>query len=235
MPLTGPEVVRSWESEYRRRRYLDEPPLGFVKDIQSAIAAHRLGSAKGLYIGCGNGRNYVPLSDGDLDLVGLDISRTALIQLTQRMPGVVRPLVRGDLRAVRARARFSLVIAIQVLQHGDEADAHRAVLRARELVAPDGLICIRVNAVGTEPEFAHEVIEAGDDGRFTVRYRAGPKKGLAIHFFSAPELEGLLGEGFRPVLLLRSVVTARTLPNPGQWVQWEGIWSRKPRPPQLEI
>ncbi|MFZ1022858.1 MAG: class I SAM-dependent methyltransferase [Thermoplasmata archaeon] len=232
--MTSPAVVRSWESEYRHRRYLDEPPIDFVKEIQSALAARGLSSAKGLYIGCGNGRNYVPLANGGLDLVGLDISFTALRQLTQRTPEQVRPLVRGDLRALDTRVRFAVVIAIQVFQHGSEATTHRAVLAAREHVAPGGLFCIRVNAIGTEPEFAHEVVEQGEDGRFTVQYHAGPKEGVTIHFFSRPELEGLVGDGFLPVLPLRSIVTARSPPPRGHWIQWEGIWSRRSNAARIE-
>jgi hypothetical protein len=232
--MTDRSVLRSWESEYRNHRYLDEPPVPFVKDIQAATAARGMGNAKGLYVGCGNGRNFVPLVEGGLDLVGLDISRTALTQLAQRLTNPALPIVRGDLRALDSRVQFPLVIGIQVFQHGDEATAHHAILRARDHVAPGGLLCIRVNAVGTEPEFAHEVVEQGDDGRFTVRYAAGPKGGLAIHFFSGSELEGLAGKGFLPVIPLRRVVTVRVPPKQGQWVQWEGIWLRQSRAPRVE-
>jgi SAM-dependent methyltransferase len=232
--MTDPAVVRSWESEYRRRRYLDEPPLEFIQDIQSALAARGLSFAKGLYVGCGNGRNFVPLVNGGLDLVGLDISRTALSQLTQRIPKRAGRLVRGDLRALDTSVRFSVVIAIQVLQHGNEATTHQAMAHALALVAPGGLFCIRVNAVGTEPEFAHDLTERGEDGRFTVRYTDGPKRGVLIHFFSGPELETLVGADLLPVLPLRRVVIHRTPPQSGQWVQWEGIWSRKSDPRDSE-
>lgn len=226
--MTDPSVTESWELEYLDRRYLDDPPVPFVEDILSVANACGLGSATGLYIGCGNGRNYLPLVAGGLDLVGLDISATALAQLAERAPERAARLVHGDLSALSANARYSLVIAIQVLQHGNEGTTHREVLHAGDRVAPGGLFCIRVNAVGTEPEYAHDVVERGDDGRFTVRYTAGPKRGLDIHFFSEPELSGLVEDGFSSVLPLRSSVTRRTAPKKGQWVQWEGIWKREP-------
>jgi hypothetical protein len=47
-----------------------------VDDI--ITAARDAGISRGLYIGCGNGRNYIPLSEAGLDLTGLDISVTAI-------------------------------------------------------------------------------------------------------------------------------------------------------------
>jgi Methyltransferase domain len=228
--VTGRSITSSWEAEYRNGRYLDEPPVPFVADILAAAKSQGLGSATGLYVGCGNGRNYLPLVAGGLDLTGLDISPTALSQLTEGGPQRAAHLVCGDPSSLAADLHYPIVIAIQVLQHGNEETTHREVLRARERVAAGGLLCIRVNAVGTEPEYEHDVIERGQDGRFTVRYTSGPKQGLDIHFFSAKELRGLVEEGFSPVLPLRSSVAQRVPPKKGQWVQWEGIWKREPKP-----
>ncbi len=79
---------------------------------------------------------------------------------------------------------------------------------------------------GTDVWPEHEVTEEDPDGGFTIRYLAGPKAGLLIHYFSAPELDGLLGAPrFEPVLPLRIDQTWREPPQPhGQWSQWEGIW-----------
>ena len=63
-----------WDAEYRAGRYLDEEPVELVHDILSCASRIDLPDARGLYIGCGNGRNYLPLVAGGLDLIGLDIS-----------------------------------------------------------------------------------------------------------------------------------------------------------------
>lgn len=61
-------TVRAWDAEYASGRYLGEPPVGFIDDI---VAAAKAASADwGLYIGCGNGRNYIPLTKAGLDLIG---------------------------------------------------------------------------------------------------------------------------------------------------------------------
>lgn len=51
-----------WDAEYREGRYLQEPPIPFVEQILTVLLDHRVMlPGIGLYIGCGNGRNYLPL------------------------------------------------------------------------------------------------------------------------------------------------------------------------------
>jgi hypothetical protein len=118
------------------------------------------------------------------------------------------------------------VVGIQVFQHGDRATAHEHIEAAQARLAGGGLFCLRVNAVGTELEYEHDVIERDRDGGFTVRYRAGPKRGLRIHFFAASELEALFA-GYGALLTPRIARTWRRPPARGQWSQWEAIY-RKP-------
>jgi hypothetical protein len=71
-------VARRWDAEFAAGRYRAEPPVPFVEDILGAAADRGLEGANGLYIGCGNGGNCIPLVSGGLSLIGLDISRLAL-------------------------------------------------------------------------------------------------------------------------------------------------------------
>jgi predicted TPR repeat methyltransferase len=109
-------VAASWNAEYANGRYRGEPPVRFVEDILTAANRHQL--TRGLYIGCGNGRNLISLLDAGLDLVGLDISTNAIAQLRQRRPDRAGALLVGDLSALPASARYDLVVGIQVFQHG---------------------------------------------------------------------------------------------------------------------
>jgi SAM-dependent methyltransferase len=217
------DLKASWDAEYATGRYLDEPPVPFTDDILTATRGRDVD--RGLYVGCGNGRNFLPLSRAGLTLTGLDVSGTALQQLAARAPRFAGRLVHGDLGAVSA-AEFDLLIGIQVFQHGDRATAHAAIRQAQRTLRPGGLFCLRVNAVATDVWPTHEVTEDHPDGGFTVRYLTGSKTGLRIHFFSAAELAELFGEdGWQPVLPLRIDQTWRTPPDPGQWSQWEAIWA----------
>jgi SAM-dependent methyltransferase len=224
-PSSG--AAAAWDVEYATGRYRGEPPLPFVADILVAARAHRLLDDGGLYVGCGNGRNYLPLVAGGLDLIGLDVSATALAQLATKAPERSGRLIQGDLGALPAEATFPIAIGIQVFQHGDRATAHEHVRAAQRRLAPGGLFCLRVNAVGTELEYEHDVTESDSDQGFSVRYRAGPKAGLEVHFFAEVELAELF-KGYVSVVGLRLVRTWRVPSERGQWSQWEAIW-RKPR------
>jgi SAM-dependent methyltransferase len=217
------EAAHSWDAEYAAGRYEGEPPVSFVHDI--VVAAKDARVAAGLYVGCGNGRNYVPLVDAGLDLVGLDISETAIAQLGERLPERRDRLVAGDLSALPPGALYPLVVGIQVFQHGDRAATHAFLADALRRVTPGGLFAVRVNAVGTDVHHAHEVVERDVDGSYSVRYTVGPKTGLTVHFWAAQELETLIGTaGVVPALELRPHATRRKPPQSGLWLQWEAIW-----------
>ncbi len=217
-------VGTSWDDEYARGRYRDEPPLPFVDDIITAVHRRRVADRTGLYIGCGNGRNYLPLVAHGLDLIGLDVSGVAIEQLSARAERPDR-LVHGDLASLASDDRYGLVVGIQVFQHGDREHAHRHIVDACARVDTDGLLAIRVNATDTQLELEHEVIERSSDGSYTVRYLEGPKRGLLIHFFAEDELSELMG-AFVAELPLRLDRTERAAPALGHWSQWEAIWRR---------
>src|SRR5437879_10254937 len=87
-----------WDTEYRSGRYADDAPLPFVGDILTALDdAPTLREGIGLYIGCGNGRNYLPLVDAGLRILGLDLSLEALRQLAARRAALPL-LICGDFR-----------------------------------------------------------------------------------------------------------------------------------------
>jgi Methyltransferase domain len=220
-------AAASWDAEYAAGRYAGEPPVAFTGDILSA--ARQATVTGGLYIGCGNGRNYLPLVDGGLDLTGVDISSAAIVQLAARAPDRRDRLRCGDLSALPADALYPLVIGIQVFQHGDRAATHAHIRAAQQRVSPGGLFCLRVNATATDVWPRHEVTEHHPDGGFTVRYLSGPKQGLHIHFFTDGELNKLFATGFTPILPPRLQQTRRDRPQPGQWSQWEAIWRKNLR------
>ncbi len=221
----GTDAPQSWEAEYRAGRYLDEEPVEFVHEILACAAGVELPRARGLYIGCGNGRNYLPLVAGGLDLIGLDISEVALEQLAARAPARSADLVRGDLTTLPDDAEFSIVVGIQVFQHGREREAHAHIAEALRRVLPGGLFCLRVNATGTDVAHRYRIAERNSDGGFTVEYLSGPKEGLAIHFFAEAELARILSSA-EVLLPLRLHATQRQPPGTGRWLQWEGIWRR---------
>ena len=182
---------------------------------------------RGLYVGCGNGRNYLPLVDAGLDILGLDLSPEAIKQLAGRRPAVANRLICADFAAFEGVARpFDFLIAIQVFQRGGDAAARRYFDTAAKLLRPGGLFFLRVNSATTEVYHAHTVTERNPLGGLTVRYEAGPKRGLLVHFYSRAELAERLSRLFSPVMPLREDVIVRAAPKTGSWAQWEGVWRR---------
>lgn len=222
-------VSACWDAEYRRGRYAEDPPLPFTEEIVATLRDGSLAMCAGLYVGCGNGRNYLPLVKSGLRLFGLDLSAESLRQLAARAPQESGRLICADFREFTSRRRFGYVVAIQVFQHGVAADVARYFSRVRSLLSPGGLFFLRVNAASTAPRWPHTVIERNGHGGFTVLYGAGPKQGIPVHFYARDELLDLAHDGFALVAGPREDVALRAPPEAGSWVQWEAIWQRTRR------
>jgi hypothetical protein len=221
-------TARSWDAEYRRGRYAADPPLAFVGAILDVLAERRAArEGAGLYVGCGNGRNLVPLADAGLTLWGLDLSAEALRQLAERRPALGPRLLLGDFRRFAPPAAFAYLVAIQVFQHGTAADAAAYFARAAALLAPAGLLFLRVNSASTQVFHRHEILERHAAGGFTVRYLDGPKAGLPVHFYGRAELDALARPAFACVREPREEVVRREPPKHGSWAQWEAVYERR--------
>jgi SAM-dependent methyltransferase len=222
-------AARRWDDEYRGGRYGNEAPIPFVQTILSTLRDR--GAARdgvGLYVGCGNGRNYLPLVDAGLTLYGVDVSPEAIRQLAERRPAQRPRLVCADFRRFDIEATFSYLIAIQVFQHGGEDDASEYFARAWRLLSPGGLLFVRVNGAATDVFHRHTVVERNRFGGYTVRYDEGPKRDLLVHFYSREELLERTRETFRVLAPPREEVVPREPPKTGCWVQWETVWERDP-------
>ena len=119
-------LSRAWDASYRKGRYSAEPALGFTADIIKELkTCPNLMNGRGLYVGCGNGRNYAKLVESGLNIVGLDVSGVALAELSKKLPQCSSLLHRGNFLDYRQDAPFQdpfqYVIAIQVFQHASLA------------------------------------------------------------------------------------------------------------------
>ncbi len=220
------KVSARWDKLYREGRYSDDPPIPFVKKILSTIQASPQRSNAGLYIGCGNGRNYCPLVNSGLHLYGVDISDVALRQLAEKEPTVANLLIQADFRMLHSSQKYGYIIAIQVFQHGFASDVAKYFYNVRYMLSPGGLFFLRVNSASTQIYRPHTIAEQNEFGGKTVIYDAGSKQGLPIHFYVGEEVLNLTRDGFEVVDQLREDFTQRTPPEKGFWAQWEGIWRR---------
>ena len=224
----GATSSRRWDAEYERGRYAGEPPVKFTETILEAVAGSAgLSGGRGLYVGCGNGRNFARLVCRGLNLTGIDPSPAAIGQLAARCPSAAGRLKCTDMESFEPGARFDYLVAIQVFQHGDAASAARHFERAARLLRPGGALFLRVNSASTDVYFGHRVKETTAGGSSTVRYLEGPKRGTDVHFFSGRDLAGhLLRAGFELEAGPDEDRLARRPPKTGTWSQWEAVASK---------
>jgi hypothetical protein len=223
-------VQQRWDDEYRRGRYRNAPPIPFIDTILATLREQpQLMSRPGLYVGCGSGRNYLPLVESGIHLYGIDVSPEAIRQLTELSPTAASRLICGDFRSFGFGngPKFHYCVAIQVFQHGSEADTVRYFQRVAELLHRGGLFFLRVNSAATQVYHRHTVVERTALGGFTVRYEEGPKAGLCVHFYSRDELLERTEGRFDALQQPREVVVHRAHPQWGSWAQWEAIWRRR--------
>ena len=223
-------LSQAWDASYLQRKYCTELSLRFTADIIRELKKNpSVMNGRGLYVGCGNGRNYVPLAEAGLDVVGLDVSRVALAGLSKRLPHCSALLHHGDFLDYRQDVPlqdvlFQYVITIQVFQHGDMSKVRQYFAKAPSLLESGGLLFLRVNASDTQVYHKHDIIEKNGTGGFTVRYNEGPKKGLDIRFFSKEGIFSLIRKNNMSVMHgLRNVTTERAPSRTGSWSQWEVI------------
>ncbi len=142
-------------------------------------------NSRGLYAGCGNGRNYVTLTHSGLDITGLDVSTVGLEQIVTKDPSLASKLVQGDM--IDHAGMYGYIIAIQSFQHEDTTGVHEYFRKIASMLRAGGMLFVRVNAVSTDINHAHVITEQASGG-FIILYKNGPKSGLRIHFFSKEEL-----------------------------------------------
>ena len=162
-------VATVWDAEYQDGKYADEPPVRFATKIITELEGRPdLFRSKGLYAGCGNGRNFVMLAKAGLNVIGLDVSAVGLEQISAREPALANRLVLGDF--LEYTGRFGYIIAIQSFQHGHKSRVKCYFSRAARMLKNNGLLFVRVNASDTDIYHSHEIIEKADDGGFTIQW-----------------------------------------------------------------
>ena len=224
-------ITQVWDKQYRNGLlYRTEPAVDFIDNtiIKELKSNPNLKNGRGLYVGCGNGRNYSKLIESDklLNIVGLDVSGVALEQLAKKLPQCSNMLEQCDFLDYQQKNKsFQYIIAIQVFQHGNASRTNKYFEKASILLEKGGLLFLRVNASNTILQYEHNITEKSNTGSFTVRYNEGPKRGLDIRFFSKEDICGLLHKNNMSIVMkeLKNVTTKRVSPRIGTWSQWELI------------
>ena len=216
-------VENSWDAEYLSKRRNEKRPISFVSRI-IAYMNQKKNVRKGLYAGCGNGRNYIPLVKHGLDLDGLDISGEALSEIRTRLLRSNRNmhLIKQNFLNYYPNELYTYLIAIQVFQHGNMEMIRKYLEHSHAILTSNSPMFLRINSSSTKIIYKHEIVEQNDDGAYTIRYLEGPKNGLLISFLTEEELYRLCDELFI-IEHISEVTMKRKKPKIGTWSQFEVI------------
>lgn len=138
-------------------------------------------------LGCGNGRHLVHLLKEGFDVIGLDISQTALRMAQEWIEEekFKTRIVHADMRVslpFKERS-FNAVFSTQVIHHARIAFVRGTIQEISRVLISGGIAFVTVSGQ-KDGEFEHEEIEPGTFVPIT-----GPEKGLPHHIFSQEELQ----------------------------------------------
>jgi SAM-dependent methyltransferase len=140
------ELEAGSRAHYEDARYYTSTYASRVDDVAYYVTLARRAGGPVLEYGIGNGRIALPVARHGVEVVGVDHSEPMLADLARRLedePADVRGRVRaarGDMRRVRLRRKFPLVIAAfnTVLHLYERRDIEQFLAGVRAHLAPRG-------------------------------------------------------------------------------------------------
>ncbi len=141
-------VSQRWDAQYSDGRYSDMPNVAFADQIIRVLDGEAdVAGGDGLYVGCGNGRNFVPLADAGLGIRGIDVSPVAIRQLSERRPDLAGRVSCADFARYPERP-LDYIVSIQAFQHGTGAQIREYFEKVSRMLRRGGLFFLRVNVTG---------------------------------------------------------------------------------------
>ncbi len=189
MSTTSPHP---WELAWKEGRWQElSPPLPAVKEFADYLET--LNARNVLDLGCGAGRHAIFLAKQGFNIVGLDVSETALGELEGRR----RAAGLGNVTLVKHEMQelpfidnyFDAVVSTNVLHHGTGTEIRRALAEIYRIMRKD--------AVGFVITLSKSDFRYGTGTRLeddTYRFSDGDEQGIVHHFFSEEELLQYFGQ-----------------------------------------
>ncbi|WDM44929.1 class I SAM-dependent methyltransferase [Microbacterium luteolum] len=146
--MTDSHARDRWDWEYTIHNGPPRPSLPIVdRVLEIAHPGERI-----LYVGIGDGRNFLPLIAAGLDVVGCELSRVAMDRLTAEHPGVANRAFLGSFEDVFSdQEHFDGVVISRVLVHGDLGRTAAQLNRVRDMLRAGGFVATQWTAAGTDP------------------------------------------------------------------------------------
>jgi len=167
-------------------------PVPFI--VESLPLFNELRAQRFLDLGCGVGRNLIYLGKVGYDVIGVDISRSALKKTkawvkTERLPNVA--VLRASMTNLPFVTKsFHAVISVSVIHHALKRDIKKAVEEVHMVLKDESLFIVNLLSA---TDFRYRSGEKLEEGTLLVLEQIGEKQFKEIHhFFSKEEIHTLL-------------------------------------------
>jgi len=179
----------TWERYYSTLKRLPrrmKKPAAFV--VEELSTFRRLETRSVLDLGCGTGRHTAYLAKKGFDVVGVDVSKSALKMANEwvreeKMTDVA--FVRGTMTNVPLRnSGFSLVISVSVIHHAVKKDIVKTIAEVHRVLRKKGLFLANIASV-KDPRYSEgekvehntfRILEAFEEKRFEELHHFFTKK-----------------------------------------------------------
>jgi SAM-dependent methyltransferase len=178
------EHTHPWEEIYKREGRVSLDPFARFGELVEAFREHDC--RRILDLGCGSGRHVVHLAKEGFQLVGADLSSTALhlaqAWLCEESREAALALVDARQPLPFRSSSFEGVLSTQVIHHARIAEVRTAIREIWRVLAPGGVAFVTVSG-RKDAGIEFEEIEPG-----TFVPLTGPEAGLAHYIFSVEDL-----------------------------------------------
>ena len=173
-----------WEQIHRNKEWSSKYPFPRFFEVMNSFEEH--GCERILDLGCGNGRHLIQFLKEEFDVIGMDISLSAL-RLVKEWAGEEQlnsTVINADMRTAfpLRDGVFDGVFSTQVIHHARLAEIRITIREILRVLRSGGLAFITVSG-RVDYGIRHQAIEAG-----TYIPLSGSEKGLPHHIFNEEEL-----------------------------------------------
>lgn len=191
------EITAHWDDQYADGKYFGKPMAKEVlKFFVNFILPEHIGKLSDIKVlddGCGSGKNLIGMATMGLSVFGIETSKVGVEQCQEKLQslGFSKNVEWGDFKQLPYQNEtFNVVIAHNVLQHGDFADIRKTISEMSRVLLPGGFIFISVRhylrAIPTDAVIYQD--DSIDGVSFTAE---SDKNSLILHHLGQNEIINL--------------------------------------------